>query len=513
MRFFLFLFFIDGFAIKLIDGFAIGQTQIADGHFATIVRGLEFVYNLEFDSADAIFDRLIEASPDHPRGYFFKSSASFYRIVSGSHSERLQEEYVSRSEEAIRIAEVYGEQEKHEIEADFYLGAVYGNLGRYYAARGDWIKAFYYGRKTKSLHRRVIERDSTVYDAYLSLGLYNYYAATLPRFVDMVASLFGLDGNREEGLTQLRMAEQKGVLAAIEGKFFLANVYTEEGNYEEALRLYDELCRRFSVNPYLFGQRGVVKYKMDDFEGAVVDFEESIRLAGDTHESAVMTASYYLGRIHKVHNDFTGAIGAFRHAFETGEKLNLFKTVDGWTVGAAYYHTAEALELSGNRQFAVQFYELGKNHPMSTKGTVEGCKARLKSGLSAFEIRLIHARHDVLVGRLDRADTAFTRLKEDAFTDDSKRRFLASIHYYQGRIALARRSYADARTYFESALESDGLQNDVWIEPHARYYLGLVLRSMKMNREAKAQWQKALTFNNYPEEARIRFQAERNLAR
>lgn len=506
MRFFLFLFLIT-------ISPATGQTLIADGYYPTIVRGLEFVYSLEFDSADVVFDQLIAVSPNHPRGYFFKSSASFYRIVSGSHSERLQVEYVNRSEEAIRIAEIYGEQEKHEIESDFYLGAVYGNLGRYYAAKGDWIKAFYYGRKTKSLHRRVIERDSTVYDAYLSLGLYNYYAATLPRFVDIVASLFGLDGDREQGMTQLRIAEQKGVLAAIEGKFFLANVHAEEGNYEEALRLYDELCRRFPVNPYLFGQRGVVRYKMDDFKGAVVDFETSIRLAGDVHESAVMTASYYLGRIHKVHNDFTTAIGAFRRAFETGEKLNLFKTVDGWTVGAAYYHTAEALELSGNRQFAVQFYELGKNHPMSTKGTVEGCKARLKSGLSTFEIRLILARHDVLVGRLDRADTAFTRLKEEAFVDESKRRFLSSIHYYQGRIALARKAYTDARTYFEAALESEGLKNDIWIEPHARYYLGLVLRSMKMNLEAQSQWQKALTFTNYPEEARIRFQSEKNLAR
>jgi len=489
------------------------NAQAADSTQARIIRGLEFVYNLKFDSADAVFDQLVQDDPRHPRGYFFKSSATFYRIVSGSHSGVLQDEYVKRSEEAIRIAEKYGDQAKHEIEADFYLGAVYGNLGRYYAARGDWIKAFYYGRKTKSLHNSVIERDSSKYDAYLSLGLYNYYAATLPRFVDLVASLFGLDGDRELGLAQLRIAEEKGVLAAIEGKFFLANVYTEEGNYEEALRLHTELCQRFSGNPYLFDQRGVVKYKMDEFKGAAVDFGQSMQLAGDEYESATMLAAYYLGRIHKIHNDFGSAIHFFRKAFEAGEKLSLFKGVDGWVVGTAYYHTAEALELSGNRQFAIQFYELGKNHPMSTKGTVEGCKARLKAGLSTFEIRLILARHDVLVGRIDRADTTLTRLKEEAFADESKRRFLSSIHYYLGRIAIAHKSYAEARTFLEAALDpGGGLKSEDWIEPHARYYLGLALNGLKMKPEAKIEWQKTLTFNNYAEEARIRFQSEKNLS-
>ncbi len=481
--------------------------------FDDVGAGLRHIYSMRFDSARQTFDRMIRSEPSHPKGYFLKTSVSFYQLISGGQGSRLEEEFLTESEEAVRIADAYRQSTGSDMEADFYTGAVYGNLGRLYAAKGEWTKGFYYGRKAKSLHESVLRRDSTQFDAYLGIGLYNYYAATVPKLVDVLVSLLGLGGNKQEGIRQIRLAAQKGSLTGIESKFYLAGVYSEEGNYEGALALLDELCGMFPRNPYVLAERGVTKYRLEDYADSQLDFEKAIRTAESGYPSVVMTSHYFLGRIGKMKNDAAFAIAHFREAYEIGEKLNLFRFVDGWVVGASYFHLAETLELAGKRQFSVQFYELGKNHPMSNKGIVKGCKDRLSAGLSEFEIEYVHARNDVRAGNGSRSDSVLSRLDAEAALKSEWKKFRGPIRYYRGRVALEQRNFVQAAEHLELAIavKLDG-EEHAWLEPHARYYLGLCKSAQNLRDAARAEWKAAAAFADYPEDARIRFLCQQHLA-
>lgn len=473
-----------------------------------ILQGMEMVYDLDFPKADSVFDAVIQMNPKHPQGYYFKASSYFYQIISGFSSDTSEEQFMQLNRKAIAIAEEY--ENIDPIASDFYKGTVYGNIARYHAMEGNFIKAFFYAKKSKSLHESIIEHHPNYYDAYLTVGVYNYYAAAMPRWIDVVAGLLGLGGDRALGIRQLEIANEKGALASIEAKFFLANVYFEEGDYERSLQCNRALSVRFSRNPFLYNQLGLIYFSMEDFREAERCFIKAASTANIYSLSSKMFADYFLGRISKLKNDYPAALNFLLEACDIGKNRKLFKSIDAWIVGAAYYQAGEVMELAGKRSEAVGYYELAKNHEYAGKPTVQASENRLKYGLSEFEIEVMRARHTILFGSIDEGRKSMLALKPRAGRGEEK--FLSQINFYLGRAELADSNYQKSKSYFLEALRvqsSDGDQK--WREPQTHFYLGLCYVRLKEKNEAGIELKKVLDHDDYFEAARFKFLANKML--
>ena len=93
--------------------------------------------------------------------------------------------------------------------------------------------------------------DPSLEDAYLGLGIYNYFVDTLPTIVKMLKFLIGLPaGGRELGLEQLRRATDKGDLVRDEAKFYLAKDFSRssEAEFGKSLDLFQQLAREYPDN-------------------------------------------------------------------------------------------------------------------------------------------------------------------------------------------------------------------------------------------------------------------------
>ncbi len=467
---------------------------------AVVVRGVEFMYNLDFVQADSRFDSVIAQRPHHPQGYFFKGGSMFYQIISGHRAGLPEQNFVSWNDRALEVADEYERVTNHAVEADFYRGAIYGNLGRYYAVNGEWTKAFYYTRKAKNLHEDVIEKDSAYFDAYLGPGVYYYYAAQLPRAVDMLASLLGLSGDRARGISMLEKAYRGGRLGQLEAQFMLAGVYIEEGRYEDAAALYENLCRRFPKNPYLSNQLGLAKYLLDAFDDSETLFGSALKTTSG-YPRAEMFAAYYLGRILKLHKRFGEAESMFRTAVSKAQGQVLFRSIDGWVPAAAWYHAGESAELDGRRDNAVSHFERSRDEPYATRAIIQAAKNRLKYPISPFEMRVVRARHDVI---LHWPADSMAALLPEALADRSLRKYLAQIRFYLGQAAMHQNKYAAASGYFQEAMDSP--DNDLpWLIPHACYYLAMAEYRLGHKIVATVSLQKALEKDDYQEEWRIRY--------
>ncbi len=473
-----------------------------------IRKGMEFVYNLDFTRSDSIFDLLIKKNPAHPQGYYFKASSCFYQIISGFLTDTGEETFMNWNDKTIAVAEEY-EQQDPQI-GQFYLGTAYGNIARYHAMNGDFIKAFYYAKKSKSLHEKIIEKHPDNFDAYLTVGVYNYYAAAMPRWIDAVAGLFGLGGNRALGIQQLESAYEKGDLARIEAKFFLANVYYEEGDYERSVQFYRELASVFDTNPFLHNQLGLLYFSMEKFDQAESSFRRAIERVNAYTLSSKMFAGYFLGRISKLKNDYPSALLHLNDAAEVGNQRKLFKSIDAWIVGAAYYQAGEVMELSGNRAVAVRYYELAKKHEHTGKSAAEAARNRIQYGLSEFEIAVIRARHMVIYRETDEGRNRLAELKPK--TANGNEKFLSQIYFYLGRSELADSNFQNARDHFLEALRhqtDDGDQK--WREPQARFYLGMCYARLGQKEMAKGELEHVLKNDQYLEAARFKFLARKLL--
>jgi len=47
-----------------------------------VQRGIDELYNFEFDKAESDISEVIKLSPDHPVGYFFRAMIQWERIIS-----------------------------------------------------------------------------------------------------------------------------------------------------------------------------------------------------------------------------------------------------------------------------------------------------------------------------------------------------------------------------------------------------------------------------------------------
>jgi tetratricopeptide (TPR) repeat protein len=446
--------------------------------------------------------------PEHPQGYYFKASSFFYQIISGYADAGYKDRLDELNERTIAVAEQF--EESDPAIGQFYQGTAYGNKARYHAMNGDLIQAFYYARKSKNLHEDVLAARPDIYDAYLTVGVYNYYSAAIPRWMDAVAGLFGLGGNRELGIQQIETAYKKGNLAGVEAKFFLANVYYEEGDYERSFKFYKELSSDFKNNTFLINQLGFLHYSMEQFRDAEIIFKETLSKIDTHYLSSKMFAQYFLGRIHKLKNDYPSALRYLSDAAETGKTIRLFKSIDAWIVGAAYYQAGEVMELTGDRSAAVRMYERARNHELSGKGTVQASKNRLQHGLSPFEIDVIRARHLILYGETAEGLRRMEQLKPLAMNGNEK--FLSQIDYYIGRASCVNSDFVKAKIHFQEALKNPSDDGDQkWREPQARYFLGECYARLNQPKEARDELTKVLDYDQYLEAPRYKFLARKLL--
>ena len=90
-------------------------------------------------------------------------------------------------------------------EALMAMGAAYGVSSRLLCTRKEWIKAYFQGRKAIGFVRKAAALDPELYDAYVGIGMYEYYNGVYSH-VDKVLAKLRFGGNRLQGIEHLKIA-------------------------------------------------------------------------------------------------------------------------------------------------------------------------------------------------------------------------------------------------------------------------------------------------------------------
>lgn len=230
------------------------------------LQGLTLLMDGDPDAAIAVFREIQSRDPQSPLGYLLEGNALWWKIYYATadlidpdvfdvvSSETTP--YDSHFEDLVRIAvsKSYARLAKHEDEARtyLYLGLAYALRARLAGLRGKDLPTARAGKKMRSFMLTAVRRDPNMTDAYLGLGLYNYFVDTLPTIVKLLRFLIALPGgSREVGLQQLRQAAEHGELTRGEAKFLLAKDYSRrnEMQYAKSLEFFQELAREYPHNP------------------------------------------------------------------------------------------------------------------------------------------------------------------------------------------------------------------------------------------------------------------------
>lgn len=86
--------------------------------------------------------------------------------------------------------------------------------GRLLMERHDWLAAYRHGRAARRMMRDLLAEDPEFADAYLVLGMFEYFTGTLPSVIKWLSALIGLPGDVEKGRRDLEYAVTHAKVAA-----------------------------------------------------------------------------------------------------------------------------------------------------------------------------------------------------------------------------------------------------------------------------------------------------------
>jgi tetratricopeptide (TPR) repeat protein len=121
--------------------------------------------------------------------------------------------------------------------------------GRWLVTRHEWVSAYFAGKRGHKRLKEALELNPELYDAYLGLGIYDYYTDTLSGVQAVLAAML-IHGDKKRGLKELQMAIDHGEHARVEAMCFLVEIYTtEENTPAKALPLAQALHKEFPQSP------------------------------------------------------------------------------------------------------------------------------------------------------------------------------------------------------------------------------------------------------------------------
>lgn len=288
------------------------QTQAGYPINEEVIRGIELLYDGEFDRAESHFERLIEESPEDPIGYFYLAMVSWSRIASGTWTDEMVEQYGSRIDRTVEVAKNAANKNKNDCFAYFYLGGALGFKGRFKLMERKYLASFFLAQDAIKALKTSQEICPDNRDVLFGLGIFDYYTARLSGVLKFLSYLLIHKGDKEEGLKELQLAADGAVYSSIEAKSLLLHIYLfmEEDRYDKALALAHELAERFPKNPrfkFLEGVSYVRLNKDSEYEIIVRFFREKSSNMPSKRESFVWGShGVYLEACHDLFHERIG---------------------------------------------------------------------------------------------------------------------------------------------------------------------------------------------------------------
>lgn len=339
----------------LLAPLALAASSITPEMEAHLQKGLDGIYTMDFDMTEREADAVITLSPEHPHGHFGKAAASMMRYVYDTEQgdQRLVAEFEARMQAAADKAAAWLARHPDDAEVTMLYGATFGVRSRLQVVRKQWLKAYLSARKAIRYQRAALELDPSVHDAWLGIGMYDYYTDVYPSIIGVLSKIM-LRGDRRRGVSELRLASEKGRFSNVVADLLLVEIALEDPydlrDPEEAVRLMAKVRKRYPGSAMLHAAEISALYEARRWPEALESAEDYLRRvdAGKYKPNQRPKARAMLGHALWRLGRREEALAAFAQAASEPDKR-----YGVWSM----IRQAQLLDVSGRREAAVLLYK------------------------------------------------------------------------------------------------------------------------------------------------------------
>jgi tetratricopeptide (TPR) repeat protein len=288
-----------------------------DRRFA--LRGLAMMMDGDLDGAAEVFRQVEQKDPESPLGFVLEANTTWWKIyyysanlidpdvfdVANMEATPYDFHFDDLDNVAIRKAEERIRKQEELARSHLYEGYAYALRARMEGLHDRDLATARAGKKMRTHLLLALQLDPRLTDAYLGIGIYNYFVDTLPGIVKFLSIFIMLPGgSRTEGLHQLQLCAENGEFGRPEAKFYLAKDYTRssEKQFAKSLRLFSELQQEFPHNPLWPMLVGSLEFRLGNPQKGEERYREVYqRTAGknsDVDKAVHRNASQALERLH-----------------------------------------------------------------------------------------------------------------------------------------------------------------------------------------------------------------------
>ncbi len=256
-----------GLAIVLL-GLLLPASLVAEN--PSLDRGFHYLYNLQFEDAQAQFLGWQQRFPDDPMGPAAESAAYlfqefdrlgilelhlFTRTDSLGPKKKVEPDPQIRVRffDAVKRATQKANQRlaANPLDADamFAMTLASGQTADYQALiEKHTLASLQSAKRATAWAQQLLAVDPHYYDAYVASGSEKYIIGSLIAPVRWLLSLGGVNGDKEEGIRQVALTAQNGRYLAPLARILLAIAYIREHKDADALALLAKLRADFPAN-------------------------------------------------------------------------------------------------------------------------------------------------------------------------------------------------------------------------------------------------------------------------
>ena len=260
-------------------------------------EAIRLLYSGKPEEAIALARKLETERPDHPLGSLIEADAVWWKIYchwlerkynsidAWSHSRPADSDDAAElalADKVTRLAEA-SIAKSDTAEMELYAGLGYALRARSLGIRYARTPAVREGVEARKHLLRCVELDPNMADAYLGLGLYNYYVDTLSTMAKIMRFFMGIPGgDKREGLRQLELAATQGELTPMEARFNMAkNLRNYDRDYARAAQAATPLVTAYPENGMFQLLNGDIELKLGHREKAAERFRAAAADSGD----------------------------------------------------------------------------------------------------------------------------------------------------------------------------------------------------------------------------------------
>jgi tetratricopeptide (TPR) repeat protein len=277
---FAFLFFL--ISLSFFPNLASSQKYLdyQDEEIKKLFReGTEACFQENYPLAEEKFRQIVSKAPQDPAGYFLKAMLYQAQMIDYESDSREKDFY-----ENIKLARKYAQERiknnksagsmGKDAWAYLFLGNTYGAKAVYEARKGNWWSGLNNGLMAKSALKEALKRDPELYDAYVGLGSYHYWASVVTKAFWWLP-FFG--DRREEGITEMKLAFEKSIFSQDAAANGLIWIFINEKEYDQAISLAEKMQNKYSGGKSFLWGLATAYYEKFDWKDALFSYQEIVR--------------------------------------------------------------------------------------------------------------------------------------------------------------------------------------------------------------------------------------------